>query len=139
MVHTDWLTMGSGVEYVEEVMLHEAGHAAWDRSHRNSPGWLAAQAADSVFISRYARDFPDREDVAESILPYFAVRYQSDRLTAAERATILRTIPNRLKYFDEQGFDMSPYEPSEVQEPPEEIVTIQGKVIGPDSQPLEGY
>ena len=33
---------------------------------------------------------------------------------------------------------MSPYTPSEVQAPSDEIVTIQGKVIGPDNQPLEG-
>ena len=33
---------------------------------------------------------------------------------------------------------MSPYAPSEVQEPSDEIVTIQGKVIGPNNQPLEG-
>ena len=33
---------------------------------------------------------------------------------------------------------MSPYTPSEMQEPPGEIVTIQGTVTGPDNQPLEG-
>lgn len=51
---------------------------------------------------------------------------------------IPRTIPNRLAYFDEQEFDMSPYAPSEVEQPIEEIVTIQGRVMGPDDQPLEG-
>ena len=119
MVHTDWLTMGSGVEYIEEVMLHEAGHAAWDRSHRDSPGWLAAQESDSAFISTYARDNPHREDVTESFTAYFALRYQPERLTFGQRAKILRTIPNRLIYFDQQGFDMSPYEPSEAHAPTE--------------------
>ena len=50
-----------------------------------------------------------REDIAESILPYFAVRYRTERLTEADRSAILAAIPNRLVYFDEQGFDMSPY------------------------------
>ena len=126
------------VDDTEEVMLHEATHAALDESHRDSPGWRAAQAADGVSISTYARDLPDREDVAESFLPWFALRYQPERLTAADRAVILRTMPNRLAYFDEQGFDMSPYTPSEVQAPFEEFVFIQGNVIGPDNQPLEG-
>ncbi len=52
---------------------------------------------------------PDGEDIAESILPYFAVRYRPERLTEADRSAILAAIPNRLVYFDEQGFDMSPY------------------------------
>ena len=138
LIHTD-----SGKErirdgFMEEVLLHEAAHAALDLAHKDSPGWRAAQEADGVFISEYARDHPQREDIAESFLVYLAVRYQSERLTVAERTVILRTMPNRLAYFDEQGFDMSPYTPSEVQAPSDEIVTIQGKVIGPNNQPLEG-
>ena len=138
LIHTD-----TGKEYIregfmEEVLVHEAAHAALDIAHKDSPGWRAAQAADGVFISTYARDHPNREDIAESFVTYLAVRYQSERLTVVERTVILRTIPNRLIYFDEQGFDMSPYAPSEVQEPSDEIVTIQGKVIGPNNQPLEG-
>ena len=132
-IHTDG---ESG--HIEESFVHEATHVTLDPAHGDSPGWRAAQAADGVFISEYARDHPDREDLAESFLAYLAVRYQSERLTVTERTVILRTIPNRLIYFDEQGFDMSPYSPSEVQEPSDEIVTIQGKVIGPNNQPLEG-
>ena len=132
-IHTD-----SESGYIEEAFVHEATHVTLDPAHANSPGWRAAQAADGVFISEYARDNPDREDVAESFTAWLAVRYQPERLTSAERAVILRTIPNRLIYFDEQGFDMSPYTPSEVQEAPNEIVIIQGQVIGPDNQPLEG-
>ena len=37
-----------------------------------------------MFISEYARDHPDREDIAESFLPYLAVRYRPERLTDAE-------------------------------------------------------
>ena len=132
-IHTVW---NSGI--IEERFVHEATHVSLDPAHRDSLGWRAAQAADGVFISEYARDNPDREDVAESFTVWLAVRYQPERLTSAERAVILRTIPNRLIYFDEQGFDMSPYTPSEVQEAPNEIVIIQGQVIGPDNQPLEG-
>ena len=133
-IHTDRV-----LPHAEENFVHEAVHVTLDPVHRDaSPGWRAAQAADGVFISTYARDYPDREDVAESFSAWFAVRYQPERLTAGERTVILRTIPNRLIYFDEQGFDMSPYAPSEMQEPSGEIVTIQGAVTGPDNQPLEG-
>ncbi|MYJ75183.1 MAG: hypothetical protein F4089_08820 [Gammaproteobacteria bacterium] len=95
--------------FLEEVLLHEGGHVSLDPGHENSAHWLAAQRADGVFVSDYARDHPGREDVAESILPYFALRYRPDRLTEAARFAIAAAIPNRLLYFDEQGFDMSPY------------------------------
>lgn len=127
--------------YMEEVFVHEAAHAALDIAHEDSPGWLAAQTADDMFITEYARDYPDREDIAESFLAYLALRYRSERLTFAERALILRAIPNRLIYFDEQEFDMSPYERWEGQKFAEDsykILSIQGKVVGPNNQPLEG-
>ena len=95
--------------FLEEVFLHEAGHVSLDAAHGKSAGWRAAQEADGVFISDYARDFPDGEDIAESILPYFAVRYRPERLTEADRSAILAAIPNRLVYFDAQRFEMSPY------------------------------
>ena len=96
--------------FLEEVFLHEAAHVSLDPAHKDSPGWLAAQEADGVFISDYARTHPDREDIAESILMYFAVRYHPRRLSPEDRWAILTAIPNRLAYFEEQGFDMSPYE-----------------------------
>ena len=109
LIHT-----GQGAKYrrdgfLEEALFHEAAHVSLDGDHADAEGWRAAQAADGEFISTYARDFPDREDVAETALPYFAVRYQPGRLSAEQRAMIEATVPNRLQYFDEQGFDWSPY------------------------------
>ncbi len=69
---------------------------------------LAAQEADDRFISTYAEDFPDREDIAESIVPYIAVRYRSDRISEQLRSTILDAIPNRIDYFDSLGLSMYP-------------------------------
>ena len=94
---------------LEETLIHEGGHVSLDLDHARSPRWRAAQRADGVFINNYARDFPEREDVAESILAYFAVMYRSERISTEDRNTILDAIPNRFAYFDEQRFDMSPY------------------------------
>ena len=102
--------------FLEEVLIHEGVHASLEDAHQETVGWLEAQQEDGVFISEYARDEPQREDLAESFGPWFALRYLPDRLTAEERWAIATTMPNRLAYFDEQGFDMSPY-------------TVQGSVL----------
>ena len=86
--------------FLEEALMHEGAHSSLDPQHGRSAGWRAAQAADGGYISEYARDHPDREDVAESFVPYFAVRHRVDRISKAMRATILKAIPNRIAYFD---------------------------------------
>jgi NOL1/NOP2/fmu family ribosome biogenesis protein len=107
-IHTD-----SGEEMIDsgligELFLHEAAHTSLDADHATSAGWLAAQAADNCFISQYARDYPIREDVAESFPLYFAIRYRSDRIPQELVNRIKRAIPNRIAYFDKQDFDMYP-------------------------------
>ena len=93
---------------LEETLVHEAAHTSLDPAHASAPGWLAAQSADGTFISNYARDNPTREDIAESFLPYLAIRYRSDRISSVLAGVITRTIPNRIDYFDSQSLDMYP-------------------------------
>ena len=108
---------GTGAEYrqggfLEEVLFHEGAHVSIDGLVQNTVGWREAQQADGAFISDYARNNPDREDVAESILPYFAVRFRPERLRPGQRQAIDEAIPARLEYFDAQGFDWAPYMPA---------------------------
>jgi hypothetical protein len=70
---------------LEVALLHEACHTAFDEA-LNKDGALEctyAQKADNgTFISKYARDNPEREDVAESFLCWLAcaiVRIESRR------------------------------------------------------------
>ena len=97
--------VGQGDAYIadgilEETFVHEAAHTSLDAAHAASAGWLSAQAKDVNFISTYARDYPTREDVAESVLPWLAVRYRAGRISPAQITKIQRAIPNRLAYFD---------------------------------------
>ena len=113
LIHTD-----QGDEYIskgilEETLIHEASHTSLDwpgisKNHGISKGWIEAQKADKGYISDYAEDFPNREDIAESFLPWVAVRYKADRIGEKHRNKIIKAIPNRLRYFDLQGFDMRP-------------------------------
>ena len=87
-------------DFEEEVLIHEAAHTSLDAEHAEAPDWLAAQTADVGFISTYAREHRTREDVAESFLPWLAVRYRSDRISGTDKRKILDAVPNRLAYFD---------------------------------------
>ena len=72
---------------------------------------MTAQGADDAFISTYARDYPDREDLAESFLLYMALRHRSDRISATLSNTISRTIPNRIAYLKGLDLEMNPIVP----------------------------
>lgn len=93
---------------LEETFIHEAAHTSLDAAHASSKGWINAQNTDPSFISTYAFDDPRREDIAETFLLYVALRYRSDRVSASLRDKILETVPNRIKYFDSQKFNMNP-------------------------------
>ena len=95
--------------FMEEILLHEGAHASLDGDHARSPNWRTAQEADGRFLNNYARDYPEREDIAETTWAYFVTHYRPDRIGARNVETILAAIPNRLAYFDAQRFDISPY------------------------------
>ncbi len=107
-----------GKEYVsdkilEEALIHEASHTSlnWPESlldHGQTTEWLTAQRSDKGFISTYAKQHPQREDIAESFLPWFVLRYRLDRISESDAEKISEAIPHRIKYFDEQQFVMYP-------------------------------
>lgn len=105
LIHTDQAV--SYGEYLEEILFHEATHTSYDADHASSSGWLNAQQNDPTFISTYAQDFPMREDVAESLLPWFALRH-TDVLFPFQIDAITASIPNRLAYFDSLPFQSNP-------------------------------
>ena len=104
--------VGEGEKHIkqgilEETFVHEASHTSLDPLYSNDSNWTTAQNNDPNFISTYARDNPTREDIAESFLPYLAVKYRLDRITSELANTIISTIPNRIQFFDNLKLDMS--------------------------------
>ena len=97
----------------EEILFHEATHMSLDDPVEKDSKWKAAQKADGAFISRYAKTYPDREDVAESFLAYFSARFVPKRISHVPgwKDQILQTIPNRIAYFDAllSADDMKPF------------------------------
>ena len=95
---------------LEEALLHEGARPSLDRLHKDAPGWQAAQAAYGGFVSAYARDCPDREDLAETIVPWFAVRCREDRISQATNHTIANVVPNRIACLDALELDRHPHD-----------------------------
>ena len=106
LIHTD-----KYLRFVEEVAIHEAAHTTldpqWHGSIKRSK-WNKAIKADNKFVSPYAKRFPKREDIAETINWWIAVRCKSDRISKLTYEKIILGIPNRLKYLDEQNYDTYP-------------------------------
>lgn len=126
LIHTGQAAKYEEEGILEETLIHEACHTSLDQDLARSPDWKIAQKADDAFISDYARDNPLREDVAESFLPYFAIRYASDRIPESLRETIVKTIPNRIAYFDTVGFRMEPVGTSSgSKQPMEDRISIE--------------
>ena len=107
LIHTGQADLYTAEGILEETLVHEGAHTSLDEDHANASGWLAAQAADGEFISTYARDNPYREDVAETFLLYFALRCRRDRISDALAEAVMRTVPNRIAYFDNQDLGLS--------------------------------
>ncbi|MDP6169104.1 MAG: hypothetical protein QF780_03775 [Candidatus Marinimicrobia bacterium] len=111
LIHTDWsIKHYEGQGILEETFVHEASHTSLDSYHAKNADWLEAQSKDCIFISSYAEENPEREDIAESYLPYFAIRYRPERISQSLKEKIERAIPNRIRYFDEKNFNMHPLE-----------------------------
>jgi hypothetical protein len=100
LIHTEQGDTYAADGVLEETFLHEATHTSLDAIHATAPNWAAAQQADGVAISTYARDNPMREDLAETVGPYLAVRFRAGRLTQPELDAVLDNLPNRLEYLD---------------------------------------
>jgi hypothetical protein len=109
LIHTGQAKAYERAGILEEALAHEAVHTSLDAGLAASAGWLAAQAADATYVSTYAQANPPREDLAESVVPWLAVRFARDRLDPATAQLIEQTIPNRLAFLDQQAFDTAPY------------------------------
>ena len=100
LIHTD--AVGYHGDALEETLFHEACHTSLD-SRVYGESWSNAQTLDNQFISIYARDYPEREDVAESCALYYAVKFRPDRLSKSVENLVRETISNRMVVFDSLG------------------------------------
>ena len=144
LIHVDYAEDDEESGFFEEMMIHEAIHASIDKHHERTRAWRNAQEADGVFISDYARDYPDTEDLAESFPLYVAMKYLPGRLPKHIENVVRTTIPNRLAYFESQNFGKAcPIVPADCR-PPESMASDEspetdGGVLRGDWVDLKQY
>ena len=112
-LHPEWIEgvveSFPGGNRTEELLIHEAAHLSIDPYVYGKPEWISAVNLDGNYISNYAMEFPDREDIAETFQAYIAVKYFPERISNSLRDTILSVCLNRFKYFDSLNLDLSIY------------------------------
>jgi len=86
---------------LEETIFHESVHATLDVPHASSRAWRQAQRKDGDFVTRYARDNPNQEDMAESALFAWALLRHPGRLPADVEARVRKVMPARLAVLNE--------------------------------------
>lgn len=108
---------------IEEGLIHDMAHASLDWPARNEvydiidnqsllphpgvttkEGWLNAARLDNYYVSTYAKDNPEREDIAESIIPYLSLRWRPERFDPYYLKFIESNISNRIAYLDTFDF-----------------------------------
>lgn len=111
LIHVDRGEMYSELGILGEVLAHELTHVSLDEDIyiHDLENWNKAVEDDrNAFISNYAESFPDTEDVAESFLLFYAIKYRMSSISRDDYQTIMDTIPNRIKFFESKSYDLSP-------------------------------
>ena len=110
VIHTDYLT-NENKKYAEELMFHELTHASldwWWGGSVNEKKWLNAVSTDKYYISEYAWELPGNEDLAETVLWWYASRCKVDRISKKNNEKVNKFLTNRFQYLDEQNYDTHP-------------------------------
>ena len=94
--------------FVEEILLHEATHTSLDEQwNPNSPikiqEWLEVINKDNIYPTPYAKQFPKREDLAETFPIYYAIKFKRKQLINIndnEIKLIENSLKHRFEYLD---------------------------------------
>jgi hypothetical protein len=100
VLYSDNATKRIGTHDLEETVFHESVHAAWDKEHSASAGWLEAQKKDGRFVTEYARKNPKGEDLAESALFAYTLLRHPERIPKADADRIRAAIPARIAFVE---------------------------------------
>lgn len=85
---------------LEETVFHEATHVYFEKRYGTSTTWKNAQNTDGIFVTKYAEDNPNVEDIPETaIFVYTMVKYPG-RLSQNIENWVKENIPNRYEFLE---------------------------------------
>lgn len=100
----------------EETIFHESVHTSLDDEFARTEGWLNAQRSDGQFLTEYAADFPETEDLAETALYAWALTHHPERVSQADALAWEQAVPERISFIENilsaPGEGYAPVEPS---------------------------
>jgi hypothetical protein len=85
---------------LEETVFHEAVHATLEADWAQSDEWRQAQAVDGGFITEYAAELPQLEDLPESALFAYTYLRHPERLPPEVARGVEVIMPARLAFFE---------------------------------------
>jgi len=86
---------------LEETVFHESVHATMDLAcEQPESSWNLARVKDNSYITSYAAEFPEKEDLAESALFAYTMIKHTGRLPSEVESWIRTNAPNRLLFFN---------------------------------------
>ena len=97
-----------GARDLSETVFHEAVHATMDHPLARQIAWRSAQRKDKSFVTQYAAQNPQKEDMAESALFAWAILKYPGRLPTAVEASVRKLMPHRLAYFEKHWAGVAP-------------------------------
>ena len=95
----------------EEAMFHELTHVSLDFQFDGSVNeneWRNSILQDKYYITRYAYDYFFQEDIAETALWWFATKCKPNTISKKNYNKVIKHLPNRLEYLDNQDYDFYP-------------------------------
>ena len=85
---------------LEETVFHESVHASLDSTYLRSQAWLDAQRSDGTFVTQYAKNNPDKEDMAESAIFAYTMLKHPGRLSRDIEDWVRIYMLNRYMFFE---------------------------------------
>lgn len=99
-LYEDNVTVRESTNRLEETLFHESVHTSLDDTYASSAEWTAAQEADGEYLTEYAAQESDREDLAETALYTWALQHHPDRISPEDADAWTAQIPRRLAFFE---------------------------------------
>lgn len=100
-------------QFLEELFIHESAHTSLDPEFDGAVDaelWAQAAMRDAQFVSTYAADYPDTEDIAESFGAFQLWATAKDvEGFEAEAKLVSAVMPSRLAYFESLGSSFMPF------------------------------